>query len=144
VFAFNIPINTADSSVFKEATLFCDQWAAHNTPLHSSFKVLHDKFLILAVDEGVNAASGCSIDSSVRFVKIIEQSIGINFFDRSQVAFLIDDNIYTTELNSIKNEISAGTIEADTLTFNLQAQNVAEFNENWLMPVHESWMKKYF
>ncbi len=26
----------------KEATLFCDQWAAHNTPLHSSFKVLHE------------------------------------------------------------------------------------------------------
>ena len=58
--------------ISKEAKLFCHQWAAHNTPLHSSFKVLHDKFLILAVDEGVNAASGCSIDSSVRFVKIIE------------------------------------------------------------------------
>ena len=130
--------------ISKEAKLFCDQWAAHNTPLHSSFKVLHDKFLILAVDEGVNAASGCSIDSSVRFVKIIEQSIGVSFFDRTQVAFLIDDNVYTTELKSIKNEISDGIIEADTLTFNLQAQNVAEFNENWLMPVNESWMKKYF
>lgn len=128
----------------EEAKLFCSQWTAHNTPLQASFKVLHEKFLVLAVDEGVNAASGCSIDSSVRFVKTIEQALGVNFFDRTQVAFLIDDHVYTTGLQSIKDEISKGKIEPETLTFNLQAQNVAEFNENWLLPVNESWMKRYF
>jgi hypothetical protein len=128
----------------EQAEAFCDQWAAHSTPLKSAYKILHEKFLVLAVDEGFNAASGCSIDSSVRFVKGIEQQLGLNFFDRTQVAFLIDDNVYTTGLHSIKDEISSGKIEPETLTFNLQAQNLAEFDKNWLVPAQESWMKRFF
>ncbi len=126
------------------ATTFCQQWEAHSTPLKSAFKILHSKFLVLAVDEGYNMASGCSIDSSVRFVKQAEQQLGVNFFDRTQVAFLIDENVYTTGLHTIKDEISSGKIAPETLTFNLQAQNVAEFQKKWLVPVQESWMKKYF
>ena len=127
-----------------EAEAFCEQWSAHSTPLKSAYKILHDKFLVLAVDEGFNMASGCSIDSSVRFVKNVEPKLGVNFFDRTQVAFLIDDNVYTTGLHSIKDEINSGKIEPDTLTFNLQAENVAEFHSNWLVPAQESWMKRYF
>ena len=134
----NIPV------IENAAADFCNQWAAHGTPLFSSFKVLHDKFLVLAVDEGVNNASGCSIDSSVRFIKELEQKLGINFFDRTQVAFLIDNHIYSTDLKEIKNEIGNGKIDADTLTFNLQAQNLQEFNNNWLVQAKDSWMKRYF
>ena len=128
----------------EQANAFCHQWSAHDTPLKSSYKILHDKFLVLAVDEGFNAASGCSIDASMRFVQAVEKQLGVNFFDRTQVAFLIKDNIYTTSLQAVKNEINSGNIEADTLTFNLQAQNVAEFHNNWLVPAKESWMKRYF
>ena len=135
---------TQKDNLATNAATFCQQWEAHSTPLKSAFKILHDKFLVLAVDEGYNLASGCSIDSSVRFVKQAEQKLGINFFDRTQVAFLIDDNVYTTRLHTIKEEISAGKIEPETLTFNLQAQNVAEFQKKWLMPVQESWLKRYF
>lgn len=130
--------------ISTQATKFCDQWVAHDVPLKSSYKILHNKFLVLAVDEGHNAASGCSIDSSVHFVQTIERQLNLNFFDRTQVAFLIDDNVYTTDLESIKNEIDTGTIGSDTITFNMQAQNIAEFQENWLVPAGESWMKKYF
>lgn len=128
----------------EQAELFCEQWAAHSTPLKSAYKILHDKFLVLAVDEGFNTASGCSIDSSVRFVKGIEQHLALNFFDRTQVAFLIDENVFTTALHSIKDEISSGKIEPETLTFNLQAQNIAEFQNSWLLPAQDSWMKRYF
>jgi hypothetical protein len=128
----------------EQVEAFCEQWSAHSTPLKSSYKILHNKFLVLAVDEGFNMASGCSIDSSVHFVQTIEKQMGLNFFNRSQVAFLIDENVYTTSLQSIKDEIASGKIEPDTLTFNLQAQNVAEFHINWMLPAQESWMKRYF
>lgn len=145
IYQSNETLSGEQIAIIREASeAFCNQWSAHSTPLHSSFKVLHDKFLILIVDEGVNNASGCSIDSSVRFIKGLEQRIGVNFFDRSQVAFLIDDHIYTTDLNEIKNEISNGKIGADTLTFNLQAESLGDFNSNWLVKVQNSWMKRYF
>lgn len=130
--------------VEDRATEFCSQWSAHGTPLASSFKVLHNKFLVLAVDEGVNLASGCSIDSSVRFIKSLEQELNINFFDRTQVAFLVNDQIFTTDLKEIKTEIGNGKIDEETLTFNLQAQNLGDFNSNWIVPAGSSWMKRYF
>ena len=89
-------------------------------------------------------ASGCSIDSSVHFIKSLEQNLQVNFFDRTQVAFLINDQIFTTALQEIKSEIDNGKIGEETLTFNLQAQNLGEFNENWLVPAGASWMKRYF
>lgn len=145
IYQANTSLN-ADQLKFigEKAAAFCEQWSAHSTPLKSAFKILNDKFLVVAVDEGFNVASGCSIDASVRFVREVEQHLGISFFDRTQVAFLIDDDVYTTDLHAIKDEISTGKIEPETLTFNLQAQNVAEFENNWLVPVQDSWMKRYF
>ena len=131
-------------SLKKAAEAFLAQWAAHGTALYSSFKILHEKFLVLAVDEGVNMASGCSIDSSVHFIKTLEQGLGLNFFDRTQVAFLINEQIFTTDLKTIKSEIGNGKIDEETLTFNMQAQNLGEFNQNWLVPARDSWMKRYF
>lgn len=140
------PSFSEDQELFvrQAATRFCEGWQAHGAPLKSSFKVMHHKFLVLIVDEGANAASGCSIDSSVHFVKELEAQLDINFFDRTKVAFLIDERIYTTDLQSIKNDISAGKIEPESITFNLQAQNLREFSEKWLIEARESWMKKYF
>lgn len=138
-------LSNEDGSFIEQASEeFCSQWAAHGTPLHSSYRVLNEKFLVLAVDEGMNNASGCSIDSSVRFIKMLEQKLAINFFDRSQVAFLINDQVFTTDLKEIKNDIGNGKIDEETLTFNLQAQNLGEFKTNWLVPVGDSWMKRYF
>ena len=43
--------------ISSQATRFCEQCAAHGSPLKSAFKILNDKFLVLAVDEGHNAVS---------------------------------------------------------------------------------------
>jgi hypothetical protein len=130
--------------ISEQAMVFCKQWSAHNIPLRSAYKIIHNKFLVLAVDEQFNQASGCSIDSSINFIKTLESKLRINFFDRTEVAFLIDDTIYTTNLHSIKNKIIDGEIGPKTFTFNLQAQNIAEFQNNWLIPTENSWMKRYF
>ncbi|MCU0326523.1 MAG: hypothetical protein MUF45_14925 [Spirosomaceae bacterium] len=63
------------------------QWAAHGVPLLASFKILYNRFVIVAVDEGQNAASGCSIDASTRWLKELGNHLNIDFFDRSQAFF---------------------------------------------------------
>ena len=37
-----------ESLIRERAMEFCAQWAAHGTALYSSFKILHQKFLVLA------------------------------------------------------------------------------------------------
>ncbi|MEL7146395.1 MAG: hypothetical protein AAFO69_08510 [Bacteroidota bacterium] len=128
----------------KHGKDFCESWDAHGQPLKSSLKVLHNRFVIITVDESFNVASGCSIDRSVRLVQEIEQAFGLSLFDRTHVAFLKGNEVLLKPLNGIKNEISAGVIAEDTVTFNNLVQNLGEMRANWKVPVGESWLKRYF
>ena len=49
---------------------FIDSWTAHQAGLRAAGAILHDRFVVIAVDENHNHASGCSIDKMVHFMKI--------------------------------------------------------------------------
>ena len=128
----------------QNALAFCEQWAAHGVALRSSFKILHQRFLVLAVDEQANMASGCSIDASVGFVRSIEQNLNINLLDRTKVAFIVNDEVFVESFTNLKSKVQHGEITENTLTFNNLVTNVGEFEENWLVTAGNSWLKKYF
>lgn len=122
---------------------FCEQWKAHGQPLKTSFKIEHHHFVILAVDENYNDASGCSIDGSVRILKTLHEKSGINFLDRSKVAFLVDQEIKTFPVTELKNLFLSGRLTATTHTFNNLVATKSEFDRGWLTTVEKSWLVKY-
>ncbi|PIB36712.1 hypothetical protein BFP72_15545 [Reichenbachiella sp. 5M10] len=128
----------------EEATQFLTGWAAHGAPLKSAFKVLHDKFLILSVDESLNQASGCSIDASVGLVRNLAQKLNVDFFDRTQVCFILQDEIFESPISELKTHIENGKIKKDTLTFNHLVPTIQELNASWIVPAQDSWIKRYF
>jgi hypothetical protein len=69
---------------------FCEQWVAHGHPLQSSFLILENQFVVLAVNEDFHNPSGCSIDSSVGVVRKIHDITGIDLLDRKRVPFLVN------------------------------------------------------
>ena len=122
---------------------FCAQWEAHGQPLKTSFKIEHHRFVILAVDENYSNASGCSIDGSVRIFKSLQQELGINFLDRSTVAFLLADEVKTFPLTELKNLFLSGRLTASSSTFNNLIERKSDFEKAWLTTVAQSWLVKY-
>ena len=122
---------------------FCNQWAAHGQPLKTSFKIEHHHFVILAVDENYNDASGCSIDGSVRILKSLQEKSGIDFLDRSRVAFLLDNEIQVYPLHELKNLFSSGRLSASSQTFNNLVATKSDFDKGWPTIVEKSWLVKY-
>ena len=138
-------LNAEEQSLVADtAKEFLSQWAAHGSPLKSSYQLLHDKFLVISVDEGFNQASGCSIDASVALIRELESKLSLNFFDRTKVAFLLNGEIFQSSMNDIKQLISDGKINSDTITFNNLVANIDEFQKSWKVPAGESWLKRYF
>lgn len=142
----------ADEEKFLLSALaeFCEQWKAHGQDLKTSFKIEYHHFVILAVDENYNDASGCSIDGSVRILKSLQQESlpgrlagGINFFDRSRVAFLLDNEIKTFPLAELKNLFSSGRLTATSPTFDNLVATKSDFDKAWLTTVEKSWLIKY-
>jgi len=127
-----------------ESEAFCEQWVAHGHQLNSSFKLAHNKFLILAVDESSELPSGCSIDSSVHLVKHLESKLGVDFLDRTKVNFIVDGDVFAEPLNNLKTRIQEGVITQDTLTFNNLVADIETWESSWTIPARETWLKKYF
>ncbi len=137
-------IATGEIKTLAEALSdFCTRWTAHSKALKASFSLAYDRFIILAVDENTQQASGCSIDSSVHFIAQLGNQLNINFLERGLIAFLIDEKIITYPLPKIKEKITSGEIKSEHQVFNNNILTKKELNTSWLIPVQQSWAKKY-
>ncbi|MFC5410819.1 hypothetical protein ACFPMF_15965 [Larkinella bovis] len=121
-----------------------DGWAAHGTPLLGSAQLRNNRFLIVAVDEGHHLPSGCSIDSSVRWVRGIGQTLNADFFDRSAAFVTAEGAVETVALPQIKTAVTEGRITPDTPVFNTLVATKAELQNRWQIKAADSWLKRYF
>lgn len=122
---------------------FTDEWNVHGMGLNTSFSISHRQFIVLSADESSQTASGCSIDSSVRVLKEIEQSLGVSLFDRDQVAFKTSEGVLTIPLAKLKENFANGILQEDTLTFYNLVNTKAQLEREWLVPVKDTWVKRY-
>ena len=129
-----------------DATLreFMNVWAAHGEPLQASFKIVDRHFVVLAVDEHVHKASGCSIDASVHAMKEVSRQTGIDFFNRNLVPFQQAGHDVLLILRSeLKQKLATGVWNARTITFNILADTVGAYRTNWTIPAEKSWLSRY-
>lgn len=124
---------------------FCEKWNTHGSLMPTSFDIRFDQVIVLAVDESQLGASGCSIDSSVRILRNIEQELDINLLDQGKVAYLSDGNkLEVSQALGIKSKVTEGILQADTIVLNPVVQRKSDLEKNWLISAKESWLNKFF
>ena len=121
---------------------FTDKWLSHGTPVKGAGYLFFGQFTILMADEKATGVSGCSTDSSVRLIKDIEQRFGINMFDRTTLAFVVKDKVQLLPLSQLQYAFDNRFIDSHTLYFNNLVQTRAELENNWLVPIKDSWLSK--
>ncbi len=118
---------------------FCAAWQSHGAQVKAWGNIFFGRFLVLMADE-TSAVSGCSTDSSVRFVKSLEDRFGVHFFDRTTLAFFVKEKIETLPMNQLQYAFGNGFIRAETPYFNNLVQNKKDLEESWIIPVKSSWL----
>jgi hypothetical protein len=119
---------------------FCGDWKSHGAEVRGYGNLFFGQFLVLMADERATGVSGCSTDSSVRFVKELGQQYGVDFFERTNLAFIIKDQLQVLPMNQLSYAFENGFVSADTLFFNNTVTTKAEFQHNWIIPVKASWL----
>jgi chemotaxis regulatin CheY-phosphate phosphatase CheZ len=71
------------SEIETEVKSFLESWEAHSVSLESSYQMKYNRFIILAVNQEVQAATGCSIDKSVMFIQKLEQKYNVDLFQEN-------------------------------------------------------------
>jgi len=122
---------------------FITQWTSHNNALKAWGDLLHERFIVLMVDETMAGASGCSIDKSVAFVKQIEAATGVDMFDRFNFAYKDADKVLAASREEFEELFQKGQINTETIVFNNLVQTKADFEAKWAVKLGESWHKNF-
>jgi len=112
-------------------------WNAHKAPLTAGVTILENHFIVVALDEGKNGASGCSIDALQKTIQELEKNLSITLMNRLNVFCKIGEVIKV--IPSFKLGIIANK---DTLFYDLTIQRKEELS-NYLKPIKEGWAKSY-
>ena len=120
-------------------------WNAHGEDLLGSVKVVDGRFVILAVDESHKLPSGCSIDSSVSWLKKLGEEMNIDFFDRSLI-FISNSEIKSAPPFGLKKAVEQGLINPETTIYNSNGvQTIAQLHSNWkISAIKSPFLAKYF
>lgn len=119
---------------------FIAQWAAHGRQLFAGFEIKHDRFIVIAVDQNHEAASGCSIDSMMRCVQQVDADFQLNLLDRMKVAYLDGAEVKEAGIQQFREMWGSGRVNGETRIFNNTISTLAELENSWLVPVNQSWL----
>jgi hypothetical protein len=145
IYASSRKFSVAEQEVIRKTLQdFCAGWATHGKEMPSSFEILHEQLLVLAVDESQLGASGCSIDSSVRALHELEQALDLDLVNQGKITLKDGDGaLRVLPALGLKSKISMGQITPDLEVVQPALQTKADLKSLW-MPVRKSWLSSYF
>ena len=98
---------------------------------------------MLAVDESFNNVSGCSIDSSVRFVQQLQTELQLDLMDKMNISFKDNDTINVVKLPDFQRFAKAQKITSTTIVFNNMIDTKEDFENKWEVAASKSWHKRF-
>ena len=119
---------------------FSSEWRSHGAEVNAYGNLFFGRFIILMADERQAGVSGCSTDSSVRFIKELAQQFNVDFFDRTSLAFLVKEKIQLLPMNQLQYAFENNFIDENTLYFNNLVHTKEELENKWIVAVKDSWL----
>lgn len=129
--------------ISEKMEYFINSWTRHGDDLKGSFTIKYNQFLVLAVDEGFNSVSGCSIDASVHFIQKLEQELQLDLMDKMNVTFKDGEHINLVKLSDFKMFANQNKITQDTIVFNNMVTTKEDFENKWEIPAKDSWHNRF-
>lgn len=132
------------NEIDAELRSFVDSWAAHGTGLEASYVLKYNRFIILAVNQETQMATGCSIDKSVSFIQEIEKKYEVDLLDKMNVTFKLGEHIAHKPLIDFKKMAKDKAVSENTIVFNNLVNTIEEWSDNWEVPAKDSWHSRFF
>lgn len=145
IYQSNRKISEAEIELIQDKLdAFIGQWSAHGSPLQASYKIVYNRFIIIAVDETQQNVTGCSIDASVAVILEIQKELEIDLLDKLNVTFKLGEHVAHKSLIDFKKMAKEKAVSGKTIVFNNLVTNIGEWREFWEIPAEESWHKRFF
>ncbi|WP_034925076.1 hypothetical protein [Gillisia sp. CAL575] len=122
---------------------FITQWTAHGANLKASYDIKYKRFITLALDQELNAATGCSIDSSVKFIQDLEKKYNVDLLDKMNVSYKQGEFVAYKTLTDFRKMAKEKAVSKNTIVFNNLVNNKGEYLSDWEVPASDSWHNRF-
>ncbi len=145
IYQCNRELTKDEANIIREKIAeFVKQWTSHSRQVIADGDVFYDRFIVLVADESAFTVSGCSIDSSVGFIRQLEQQHNLSLFDRLNVAYRENGSIKALDQKAFQQVIDEGDVGSDTMVFNNLVSTLKDFKDKWEVPLSSSWHQRFF
>lgn len=127
----------------NDLNAFLENWTAHGKDLKAGFEIKYNRFLVIALDQSGQSATGCSIDASVHFIQQLEKKYKVELLDKMNVSFKQGEFIAYKTLLDFKAMAMQKSISKNTIVFNNLVATKGEYLEHWEVPASESWHARF-
>jgi len=122
---------------------FLTSWTAHGNDLNAGYEIKYKRFIVIALDQTSQGATGCSIDASVHFIQELEKKYNVMLLDKMNVSYKQGEFIAYKSLLDFKTMAKQKAISKKTIVFNNLVANKGEYLEHWEVPASESWHARF-
>lgn len=122
---------------------FIEKWTAHGGDLKASYDIRYKRFITIALDQKLNAATGCSIDASVQFIQQLEKDYNVDLLDKMNVSYKQGEFVAYKTLTDFRKMAKDKAVSMNTIVFNNLVNTKAEYLSEWEVPASESWHKRF-
>lgn len=123
---------------------FIESWTAHGAGLEASSEIRYNRFIVIAINQETQPATGCSIDASVAFIQQLEKQYSVDLLDKMNVTFRSGEFITYKNLVDFKRMAKERAVTGNTIVFNNLVTNIAEYRDAWEVPALDSWHSRFF
>ena len=146
IFQANAPLLGHEAAIESHLLPFIQSWLSHGAVVQGSYHLVANRFLLIAASEAAGSVSGCSTDGLMRMVQALGTDLGLDFFDRTTLAFANetghDPKINFVPLSEAKKGLPS-EIAANSLYYDLTPSTVGQIQTGWPIQVQKSWLAKY-
>jgi hypothetical protein len=141
VFGAAAPVDAIDATkLLAVVDGFLLQWKAHGHPLTSARDWRDDRFLVIAVDQRTEGASGCSIDGLFRALRGHEAAIGTSIVAGGRVFFRDPIGlIHTINRDEFEKLAASREVSGTTPVFDTSVTTVGDYRARFERAAAQSW-----
>jgi hypothetical protein len=143
VYTASRDLTTAECEVVRDAlNAFIASWQAHGADLAAAWQLtVSNRVLLIAVDESVQPATGCSIDASVGFLKSLGEQLGAcDWFDRNIIMYQAPTSAWqAARLHEFWALRKAGVVQDDTILCDATVRVLGDWNRQGIIAFDQTW-----
>ena len=126
-----------ETYIIKTISNHLQNWEAHKLPLTAAVTILEHHFIVVALDESKNRASGCSIDTLQKTIQDLEKELSIDLMNHLSVFCKLGKVIQCIPSHKLRD-----VVKSDTLFFDLTIQKKSEI-AMYLKPIRDGWCNRF-